>query len=199
MPLKISSSTFFFLFSTTVLTVSVSAATSLPASRFHIQQEKIRHKDGVLIVRPKSIDFKIINLIQAHHIRSLEDYAGWLKQNIHYTTDETQDHWATPEETLNIKKGDCEDYTFLNAEVLQVLGYQPRFLAVRKNHRAHAICAFQADGYYFWFDNAELRKTHTTTLKDFLKHIRERHNYHAVSELDLKTSKWSVLAQPSLL
>ena len=197
--LKIVLGGFFCCFSTGLLTIPSAEATSLPTARLRIQQEKIKHKDGVLISRPKSVDFKIINLIQVHNIHSLEDYARWLKENIHYKKDEKKDQWATPEETLRKKRGDCEDYTFFNAEVLQVLGYQPRVLAVRKDRQAHAICVFKAGEHYFWFDNAELKKTRATTLAGFLQNIRTNHNYFAFSELDLKTNQWSALSKKSLL
>lgn len=191
----------FSLFSTLAVTVPSNAAAEkyFPSASFHIQQEGIKRQNGVLMARPKPVDFKIINLIQSHNIGSLEDYARWLKQNIHYKKDEKKDQWATPEETLNKKSGDCEDYTFFNAEVLQVLGYEPRFLAVRKNRQAHAICIFKVDGYYFWFDNAELIKTRATTLPIFLRHIRDHHNYFAFSELNLKTNTWSALSRQSVL
>jgi hypothetical protein len=41
----------------------------------------------------------------------------WINRNIKYTTDEVQygylDYWATPEETLQSRKGDCEDMALL--------------------------------------------------------------------------------------
>lgn len=160
---------------------------------FHVTQETSR-QNGVLVSRPKPLHQDIVNLLARNKIQSLEDYTGWLKTNIRYENDGRTDIWSPPQETLRAKVGDCEDYALLNATVMEVLGYQPHFLAlVKKGHRAHAICTIKHNGYLLWFDNAKLIKTQLTSLDQFAKDISTQYDYTALLEFDLKTKKWDVL------
>ncbi|MDP2652683.1 MAG: transglutaminase-like domain-containing protein [Candidatus Omnitrophota bacterium] len=168
---------------------------SIPITGFHINQE-ISALSGVLVSRPDPQDEEISKFIALHQIRSLEDYARWLKENIAYRRNERPDRWATPKETLAVRNGDCEDYAFLNTAVAQVLGYRPHVLALVRNGRAHAICTFKHDKTYVWFDNAKLIKTEAATLDEFARWIMSRYNYSSMLELNIDTRKWQVLYSP---
>jgi hypothetical protein len=63
---------------------------------------------------PDPLDMRILKIISKENIRCLQDYALWLKKNFQYKKDEGKDHWASPDETLDLRKGDCEDFAFLN-------------------------------------------------------------------------------------
>ena len=148
---------------------------------------------GVLVVRPAQIDLDIVSLIKSQQFKSLDDYSRWLKNNVRYQNDASADQWADPQETLLKKSGDCEDYTFLTMAVLRVLGYQPRFLALRRSEKTHAICIFQENGYFSWFDNTQLKRTKTTSLAEFSKYIAAHHTYSHIYELDLATRQWNLV------
>ena len=181
--------TFFFC----CVATSALAEELTPIHHFHIGQ-KTSHQNGVWVSRPQPLHQEIVDIVINNNIKSLEDYARWLKNTVHYQYDGKTDNWATPQKTLAKKTGDCEDYAFLNAEVIQVLGYQPHFLAlVRNGKRAHAICTFQHNGQFLWFDNAQLRKTTVTSLEQFAKNISTQYGYSALLEFDLKAKKWDVL------
>lgn len=127
--------------------------------------------NGVYICRPRSLDVKICEIINNNNVVSLEGYADWLEQNVKYLKDENGDNWASPEETLQRKSGDCEDYAFLNAAVLEMLGYQPEVWAVRRPGRCHAICIFKEKGYYGWIDNCQLKRTSISSLSEFRAYL----------------------------
>lgn len=175
----------------------VSAAEFTPITHLHVAQEISKHS-GVLVSRPQRIHTQIVDLIQNHQIRSLEDYARWLGNNIRYQGDGTKDLWSAPEQTLRKKTGDCEDYALLNTSVMQVLGYEPHFLAlVRNGRRAHAICTFKQNGYFLWFDNAKLKRSSATSLQQLAQEISDQYHYSSLLEFDLQKKNWNVIYKRS--
>ena len=190
--LRIGSALFFSIFFLKIPLASALEET-LPVRSFQIRQERLA-SNGVLVSRPQSLDLKIVDLVRNNHIQSLEDYAQWLKNHIHYQKDGAKDIWAAPEQTLQDKTADCEDFTFLTASVLQVLGYQPRFIALMSKNGGHAICIFKANDYYAWFDNTKLIKTQAKTVEELLPLMAKRYSSHRILELDLTTQNWVTLA-----
>lgn len=170
---------------------------TIPILHLNVAQEISRY-NGVLISRPRPLHQEIVDLVTRHKIKSLEDYAQWLEDNLRYQNDGKADNWASPQQTLRKKAGDCEDYALLNTSVMQVLGYQPHFLAlVRTKGRTHAICTFKHQGRFLWFDNAKLQKTSFTSLEQLAKEISDRYNYSALFEFDFKTKHWNILYKKS--
>jgi len=177
---------------------ALSFASEMPTTHLYVAQET-SHLNGVWVSRPQPLHEKIVDLVMRNKIKSLEDYAKWLEDNIHYQKDAAADIWTNPEQTLQNKIGDCEEYALLNASVMQVLGYQPHFLALVKpdGRRAHAICTFKYNGYFLWFDNAKLQKTSMTSLDQLAKNIGEQYHYSALLEYNLQTKNWNVLYKKS--
>ena len=57
-------------------------------------------------------------------------------------------HTQTPEETLRLGTGDCEDFGFLAKDALEHHGYKAKVLAVEAtlpsgNHKGHALCIYK--------------------------------------------------------
>jgi hypothetical protein len=170
-------------------------ATETPITGFTIDQESYR-TNGVLVSRPRILDEKIRFLIKLNHITSLESFGQWLERNFTYQRDINGDSWANPEETLERKKGDCEDFAILARAVLKVLGYQSKIIVLQLNQQAaHAICLFQVNGYYCWFDNAILRKTSARSLGSFIEGMAANGNLVAMLELNPEKKEWSMLYQ----
>jgi predicted transglutaminase-like cysteine proteinase len=54
-----------------------------------------------------------------------DDIRDWVAANIDYKSDEEQwgeDYWQTPEETLRLRTGDCEDFSILLCSLLRAYG-----------------------------------------------------------------------------
>ncbi len=187
-----------FLVSLTVSSSSSAYAAERVAkiNEFHIAQEIFR-ENGVLVARPNDLDVKLMNLLRSENIHTLEDYARWLKKSVKYKTDGRHDAWAPPQETLKSKNGDCEDYTLLNTAMLKVLGFESRFLALKDSSQAHAICVFKRDGYYHWFDNAELKKTDARTLAELARHLLKNNRYSSLFEIDVQKQSWNLIHKRS--
>ncbi len=161
----------------------------------------IRHEwyksNGICVSRPVPLDEKILDIIIVNNIVSFEDYGRWLQKNIKYKRDEAGDRWSTPEETLQNKCADCEDYAFFNEAVLRVLGYQPKVLAMGGLGFHHAICVFEQGGRYCWIDNTELKTTKAESISEFARHLFSKYGASYLLSLNLKARDWDILFKKS--
>lgn len=191
------------------ITMAVGISLSFPVCLFAYEQKRaysprklvIRQEtysaNGISVCRPLPLDIEILDLINKNNIRSVEDYADWVKKNIRYEKDKGKDTWAAPQITLKRKYGDCEDYAFLNAAVLCVLGYQPKVLAMKGLTGCHAICVFQENGYYFWIDNTELKKTSTRTFADFGRYLHDEYGCNRLLVLKQEVERQNSVSSSS--
>ncbi len=167
-----------------------------PADPF-LEKLVLRHENssqnGVLVSRMNPIDARIKELMANNRIESLDDYANWLAGNFTYRKDQT-DRWARPGETLNKYYGDCEDFAFLNAAVMQVLGYETHLIALKGRSRNHAICVFLKEGQYYWFDNNRLVQSTAKTFPDLLQAINESYGLKKIFEFTPDGQTWKELS-----
>lgn len=183
---------------TVVLVLLFSGSTGFASSvvavggNFVIRQETVR-LGSVLVSRPSELDTRIAGFLSANDIKTLDEYEMWVGKNIKFKADVQGDVWSSPGETLDRLYGDCEDYAFLNASVLRVLGYESKVMVLGTSERDHAICAFEKDGNYFWFDNGELKRTDTSSMRKFGKHIFKTYACSRISEVNFETKKCSML------
>ena len=170
---------------------------TIPIRGFHITQERLAN-NGVLVSRPVQLDQNIVTIVTQNRIRSIEDYAAWLDRTMTYQAEgKMQDQWLTPQEFLKAKRGDCEDFAFLNSLVLRVLGYKPHVVTLKSSRNAHAICAFEYRGKFYWFDNAKLKTSSASDLIAFAQEVTDEYNYSSSSELDPSSKKSNLLYQRS--
>jgi len=133
-----------------------------------------------------SKNLKVSDFLKRESINSLKDYALWLSENIKYSSDGIVDSWAVAEETISKRQGDCEDFAFLNKAALEVLGYKPQIIIMKNkgSEGKHAICIFKNAGRYFYFNNAILKKTSTTSVKQFVEYMKAMHATELFSMID---------------
>ena len=169
-------------------------------SAYSLRKPAIRQEtysvNGISVCRPLSLDTEILYLINKNNIRSIDDYADWLQENIRYEKDAGKDVWAAPQVTLKRKYGDCEDYSFLNVAVLRVLGYESKVLVMKGPTGCHAICVFKKNDYYYWFDNAELKKTSIRTIAGFGKYLHNEYGCNRLLALNHEVKKQNSVANP---
>lgn len=161
-----------------------------------IGQEKYK-TNGVWVCRPVALDERISSIIKRNNVKSVEDYVEWLQTNIEYRKDRQADKWADPEETLQRRYGDCEDYAFLNEAVLRKVGYQPKVLAMGGIEGTHAICVFVEDGYYSWIDNNKLKRTKAESILEFAKYLFTEYNCCYLLKVSLQAQDWDILFKKS--
>jgi hypothetical protein len=94
-------------------------------------------------------------------INSPENLAGWLAKNFRYELKLT-DAWQTPQETVSLKKGDCDDFALLAQAVLKKLGIKSDVVIIkfRGLNVLHAICIWKdKTGLYSFISNCKLTRT----------------------------------------
>ncbi|MFC1590459.1 transglutaminase-like domain-containing protein [Candidatus Omnitrophota bacterium] len=171
--------------------VLISRETTEP-NRVSIHKLERNITGGTLTSMPYSTDAKLLSAIWENYINSFEDYVKWMQKNIGYQRDGDSDIWSSPEETLERKYGDCEDFAFLNAAVLRIFGYRAKVLvmamlpevkAVGSAKGDHAICVFEKNGRYYWLDNHELKETRISSFGEFAKFILISHGSRHLYEV----------------
>ncbi len=167
---------------------------SIALRPFQVRQERFA-KNGVLVSRPVESDQKIVDIVSQNKIHTIEDYAVWLEKNMTYQADHGKDQWLTPQEFLKIKRGDCEDFAFLNAQVLSVVGFSAHIITLSSAQNAHAICAFEHNGKFYWFDNAKLKSSAATNLTSLAQEITHSLNYLRSFELDPASKHTTLIYQ----
>ena len=170
----------------------------IPVNGFHVRNERVQH-DNVLVSRPHKMDSKIFDFLVSNKIRTLQDYSRWLTDNIEYHEEAFPDPWIYPEELLTGRRGDCEDYALLTMHVLQVLGFQPKVLALVRIDRngqvtrSHAICVVKFKTGYLWFDNGELKEAQAGNLQQLAEQLMQEFNYSQTAELNMQKMSWTTL------
>jgi hypothetical protein len=160
-------------------------------------RQEITSANGVLTAGPRDADEQIISFLRQNNIQSIEDYSSWLKNNFTYEKNLAPIYKLDPREILTKRRGDCRSFAALTAEVLKVAGFDPKIMALRIPEKGHAICVFEANGYYCWFDNAALIKTSAKTLTEFIQEMNQRYNIVSLLELDEQSNQWKLLYRNS--
>jgi len=116
---------------------------------------------GVLISAP----------LYPSHIKTPQDLGDWLKNNFTYQSEEV-DYWNTPEETVNAKAGDCDDYAILSEFILKDLGYDAWFIVMvnrTPDQSSHAITIIrEKDMTYSFISNTNYRRTNSASWESML-------------------------------
>lgn len=120
------------------------------------------------------------DLILLH--RTPQSVCNWVENNIWYTAEAPgQDHWQSPEETLERCKGDCDDFGILVMTALDKLGYQTYFLCLRGYRGNHVIVVIRDKGKYYISSNGSFEGVpFATTLEEVFPNSRYTKNYYSV-------------------
>jgi len=105
-------------------------------------------------------------------IHTPQQLSNWLLNEFEYVG-EIPDYWQKPKETLNLRKGDCEDFAILSQEVLAHLGMESEILIIKfKNlRRGHAICIYKDEGFYSFISNQKLIRTKANSIEGIIEGV----------------------------
>lgn len=87
----------------------------------------------------------------------------WVNRSITYGEDReiwgASDYWATAEETLDLRRGDCEDLAILKYQMLLAMGVNPEdmYLTLARDlarNADHAVLVVRVGHRFFLLDNA---------------------------------------------
>ncbi len=106
-------------------------------------------------------------------VRSPEDIARFFSREFTYTLT-LPDRVHTPEETLETRTGDCDDFAVLASAILARMGIESRVLIIgfKDLRMAHAVCIWKSsDGFYSFISSRKLQRTGTRTVKDAIMKV----------------------------
>lgn len=96
----------------------------------------------------------------AHNLQAVN---RWVNRNIAYGEDQAiwsqRDYWATAQETINRRRGDCEDIAILKYQILVALGVDRNdlFLTLARDlarNADHAVLIVRQGGTFYLLDNS---------------------------------------------
>ncbi|MEW5894465.1 MAG: transglutaminase-like domain-containing protein [Candidatus Omnitrophota bacterium] len=150
------------------------------------QQRKLRKKSNV--------EEKITST-RYPKLKNAKEIMNWLKRNIKYQSDlkvhGQESYWQTPEETMVLRTGDCEDFAFLAQAMLKQIGVDSTVISVVFGSEffdktAHALCIFPSKNPKGVFSNYQLY-TSTKNIMNYVQH--EYSDWLSISVLDINPRK----------
>ena len=138
----------------------------------------------ILILFPPTAQSQIAALdleTAAKQLSSPEALAKFMKQNFSYVSDRRlfgqDEYWQSPEEMLQRRRGDCEDYALFAQAVLGRNGHQAFILSVYWDRDAHTVAIFEKDGKWGIFDVDQLRYKKANSIADLSNTTRQNWSY----------------------
>ncbi len=90
----------------------------------------------------------------------------WFTAEFKYET-EMPDYWQSAEETVDLKKGDCEDFAILAQVALEQSNIPSQIVVINFKglpNQAHAVCIFKTGDFYSFISNQQLIQTNASTI-----------------------------------
>jgi len=120
-------------------------------------------------------------------IHSPEDLSKYMRKNFKFVEDDKNfgktDYWQSPQEMLDLKKGDCEDFALFADAALKELGFESYVISIYgKNRFAHTVTVFKQDGKYRVLNDGKLYKYDTDKIDEVLTKIESQWIWAAFTE-----------------
>lgn len=104
-----------------------------------------------------------------------EAIAHYFWKHYSYETDQQQfgkeEYWQSPEEFLQNKKGDCEDFALMQQALLKLNGYASFLVNVYSLKTAHTVCVFKDQGTYGVIDGTDVKRFDAANIQDLFTAI----------------------------
>lgn len=120
-------------------------------------------------------------------IDSPKNLSKFMRKNFKFVEDRDNfgkvDYWQSPEEMLQLKKGDCEDFALFADAALKELGFESEVVSIYgPNQFAHTVTAFKQDGKWRVFNDGKLYKYDTDTIEASISKINAQWSWAAFTE-----------------
>lgn len=100
---------------------------------------------------------EVIRRLPADQPKAARHLHHWVMDSIRYQKD-PKNHWQSPQETLRLGAGDCEDFAILWFASLRLYGLEPdqvRLAHIESPLGAHMVCIANLDEGATAFDNLQ--------------------------------------------
>lgn len=108
--------------------------------------------------------------LYANNLNQIKNVHAYVNISFGYASDESlygqKDYWATPDEFLALKMGDCEDFAIKKYSMLKDLGIKSAFVYFKKQGVAHvAVLVSVGNELYVSDIQSELKKVSVREVK----------------------------------
>ncbi len=122
---------------------------------------------NAVVAQARQIADPVQRLEMVHHF--VTTYIEYVDDNRFYRVD---DYWATPSETLNSRRGDCEDYAILEMMLLNAAGFARSDMYLTIGHdliarRDHALLSIKIGNNLWALDQRAPKIFPASTVTDF--------------------------------
>lgn len=98
-----------------------------------------------------------------------EAIAGYMWKNFRVESDQKnfgrEEYWQSPQELLQNRRGDCEDFARFAYELLRAQGRKAWLISLYgRGGYGHTVCIFSEDGFYHVIDGSEVKRSKAKTL-----------------------------------
>ncbi|MFA6601088.1 MAG: transglutaminase-like domain-containing protein [Candidatus Omnitrophota bacterium] len=111
----------------------------------------------------------------AADLKSPEAVAQYLWRNFAFEKDQRQfgveDLWQSPDQFLETRKGDCEDFSLFAYEILKMNGIKAFVFNVYGNGFGHSVCVFMENGRYNLIDGGTVTRLDAADLQTVAESI----------------------------
>lgn len=108
--------------------------------------------------------------ILASELKTPEALERFMNKNFIYLEDRVlfrqEEYWQTPEEMLQRKRGDCEDFAAFAEAILKRNGYKVFLFSAFWDENAHTVAVFESRGRWRIFDIDRLRSMKGNSVRD---------------------------------
>ena len=127
------------------------------------------------VAKAQLLDSNLSLSILAQQLQTPDQIARYMWRNFAFEEDQrnfgTEDHMQSPEEFLQTRKGDCEDFARFAYELLKMNGVDAFIMNIYGGQYAHSICVFKENGNYQAIDGTNVRRYNAKHLNDLSSQI----------------------------
>ncbi|HTL47462.1 MAG TPA: transglutaminase-like domain-containing protein [Verrucomicrobiae bacterium] len=140
-----------------------------------------------------SLDFQTLTT----KLSTPEDLAKYMWRNFRYENDQSNfgkaEYWQSPEEFMENKAGDCEDFALFASEILKQQGKKTFLLNIYGSGFAHTICVFVENGKYNAMDGTDVKRINANDLPSLMNEIYPQWKKGAIVAKAGKSNKGCIL------
>lgn len=138
-----------------------------------------------------------LSLSNLSSLQSPDAIAKFLWKNFRFEEDQVNfgkaEYWQSPEEFMNNKAGDCEDFAVMAKELLTSIGKKSFILNIYGKKFAHTICVFVENGKYQVIDMTEVKKYNASSLEELMSKVYPHWETGAIVQMSKSTNQGRIL------
>ena len=119
-------------------------------------------------------------------IHSPEELVKFMRSELRFVEDRAlfsiEDYWQSPEQLLDLRAGDCEDYALLAQAVLRSMGMEAYTISIYGGEYAHTVAIFRDSKGFQLINEDRLYRVNAASLEDAIDSLHEDWEWAAIAE-----------------